>query len=83
MVRSDETVRNERPRGQFHVLTIEQREVHSRVECGRGHDGGERHRFAGSGFAADEEIVLGQADVDRESVLTDAEEERIPERQRG
>ena len=71
-----------RPRGELHLLAVEQGQGHAGVERSGGDEEGQRHRLAGPGLAAEQQVALGQPDRDAVPVLVDPERERLPQRAR-
>ena len=76
----DEVLGRARPRGELHLLAVEEGQADRGVEGGRGDEERQGHRLAGPGLAAEQQVALGQADRDRVAVLVDAEGERVPQR---
>ena len=79
LVGTDKEVGETRPRGEFHLLAVEERECHRGVKRGHGDEHGESNRLSRSRFTTDEEVVFGERDGDEVAVFANAEGLRLPE----
>ena len=79
---ADEHVGDLAPHAELDPLAVDQHQAHVGAQGGVPDDVVQQDALAAAGFPGDQEVAVGEFDVDRDAVLVQAEEDRLMDRQR-
>lgn len=80
LIGSDEPVGDTRPSDELDAFAIELSQLNRRIKCCRRHNGGDGDRLTRARVTADQGVVFGQVERDRNSVLANSDDLRLPKR---